>query len=105
MLYGLRDHFLFNDHEPVKAWLNVRPNLADSLITASEQIDLIFGLGRSKWLTVIEDWEGTSVLRIEVEFSGSGEDASKLCRRFAEEWSVNQSPEIRQMIDLGVCFV
>jgi hypothetical protein len=98
-------HFLFNDHEPIKAWLNVRHNLADSLLAASKQIDIIFGAGNPKWLTVIEDWEGTSVLGIEVEFSGSGEDASKLCRRFVEEWLVHQPPDIRQTINLGVRFV
>jgi len=105
LLSGLRDHFLFDDFVAIESWLSAHPEQYGSLFAASEQIDLIFGAGRSKWLTVIEDWEGTSVLGLEVEFGGSGEDASRLCRRFVAEWLVNQESNIRQSLDLGVRFV
>jgi hypothetical protein len=105
LLSRLRDHFLFDDFASIEAWMNAHREQYGALFVASEQIDLIFGAGRSKWLTVIEDWEGTRVLGLEVEFGGSGEDASRLCRRFVAEWLVHQQPEIRQTLDLGVRFV
>jgi hypothetical protein len=92
----------FADIEP---WLNAHPEQYGMLLAASKQVDLIFGAGRSKWLTVLEDWEGTRVLCLEVEFEGSGEDASRLCRRFVAEWLVNQEPWVRRSLDLGVRFV
>lgn len=86
-------------------WLNAHPEQYGTLFAASKQVDLIFGAGRSKWLTVLEDWEGTRVLCLEVEFGGSGEDASRLCRRFVAEWLVNQEPYVRRSLDLAVRFV
>lgn len=105
LLSGLRDQFLFDDFAAIESWLNGHPEQYGALFAASEQVDIIFGAGRSKWLTIIEDWEGTRVLGLEVEFGGSGEDASRLCRRFVAEWLVNQEAEIRQSLDLGVRFV
>lgn len=104
LLSSLRDHFLFDDFSTIETWLRFHQYQYLALFSASEQVDLIFGSGRSKWLAVIEDWEGTRVLGLEVEFGGSGEEASKLCRRFVAEWLIHQAPDIRQSIDLGVRF-
>jgi hypothetical protein len=88
----------------MEAWLSNHSDQISQLLSASNQIALIFGSRRSKWLTVIEDWEGTSTLGIKVEFSGSGQEASQLCRRFVAEWLIHQEPAIRQSFDLGVRF-
>jgi hypothetical protein len=105
LLSSLRDQFMFDDFSSIEAWLGHHPELYGALFLASEQADLIFGSGRSKWLTVIEDWEGSCALGLEVEFGGSGQDASRLCRRFVSEWLVNQEANVRQSLDLGVRFV
>jgi hypothetical protein len=105
LLASLRDHFLFDDFSSIESWLAERPEIYGSLFLVSEQADLVFGRGRSKWLTLLEDWEGVSVLSIEVEFGGSGEDASSLCRKFISDWLVCQRPEIRRSLDIAVRFV
>ena len=105
LLSTLRDHFVFDDFSAIQGWLSRYTKLYGSLFEASVQIDLIFGAGRTKWLTLTEDWEGTCVLAIEVAFGGSGEDASRLCRKFVALWLVGQPREIRQSLVLGVRFV
>jgi hypothetical protein len=105
LLANLRDHFLFDDFSSIETWLDAHPELYGSLFVASEQADRVFGRGRSKWLTVLEDWEGVSALSLEVEFGGSGEDASNLCRRFVSDWLVHQDVQVRRSLDVGVRYV
>lgn len=101
----LRDFYLFDELSAIESWLSEIPELYTSLLEASQQIDRIFGSGRSKWLTVVKDWEGTRTLAIDVEFKGSGEEASAVCRRFVAEWLVNQEISVRQSLVLGVRFL
>jgi len=105
LVSDLRDHFIVEDFSSAECWLKNHPELYGPLCVASQQIDFIFGPGRLKRLTVIEDWEGTFAVSLEVEFGGSGQNASKLCRRFVSEWLVHQESNVRQALDLGVRFV
>lgn len=105
LLAALRDHFLFDDFATIESWLHAHPAHYSGLFAALPQIDTIFGSGKDKWLTVIEDWEGTRNLLIEVAFGGSGDDASMLCHRMIAEWLLSQEDDIRRSFDFGVRFV
>ena len=87
------------------AWLESHPKLRAILPEALRQIERIVGAGKPVRLNVIEDWEGTKILGIEVDFEGSGEEASSLCRRFIYGWLVHQPRRIRKAIDCGVRFL
>lgn len=104
LLSSLRDKYVFDDFTTIERWMKAQPQLFLPLFEASVEIENLFG-GRTKWLAISEDWEGTKEMTIEVEYGGSGEDASRLCRKFVENWLVSQTFEVRQQLVLGVRFV
>lgn len=105
LLAHLRDHFVFDDFLSIQGWVATHPYYFDSLFSASRAADTVFGRGRAKWLSIIPDWKGSETLSLEIEFAGTGEESSRLCREFIESWQAHQNPDFRRILDIGVRFV
>ena len=105
LLAILREAYVFHDSPLVERLIRENPAVLGPLQSAVPAIESVFGAGRTLLLVASDDWEGTPTLTIMVEFGGSGEEASELCRRFTRDWLVNQAESTRRLVTIDVQFV
>lgn len=105
ILARLRDCFLFDDFVTIEQWLGFFPDLAPYLFDACSVLDDAFGTGRVKWLSVVNDWEGSTCLNVDVEFAGTGEQANMMLRGLTRSWFIHQPAFVREKLSLGIRFV